>query len=88
MRRRDGVGARIRRCCGAPQADRLAGHLAAQPERSTAPTSAWTLATARARTLEHRAVVVGADRGRLLTAVCAAVAAGEDRPQAVVGRAE
>ncbi|HEV2636988.1 MAG TPA: type I polyketide synthase, partial [Actinocrinis sp.] len=51
------------------QASRLAAHLAARPETAVAD-AAWSLATTRPA-LEHRAVVLGSDRGELLATVTA-----------------
>ena len=66
------------------QADRLRGFLIAQPEVSLAD-AGFSLATTRAQ-LEHRAAVVAADRGALLTGL-AALAAGDPAADVVQGLA-
>ncbi|MGW4059746.1 type I polyketide synthase [Amycolatopsis sp. NPDC004747] len=65
------------------QADRLAGHLAGQPDLSP-PDVGFSLATSRSA-LDERAVVVGADRAELLDGL-AALAGGEPAPGVVTGR--
>jgi len=66
------------------QADRLRGFLIAQPEVSLAD-AGFSLATTRAQ-LEHRAAVVAADRGALLTGL-ATLAAGAPAADVVPGLA-
>ncbi|MGW2283081.1 type I polyketide synthase, partial [Streptomyces sp. NPDC001770] len=66
----------------AGQAGRLVEHLVARPELSAGDV-AWSLATTRAA-LEHRAVVLGADRGELASAL-AAVATGQPAAGVVTG---
>ncbi|OBH82521.1 type I polyketide synthase [Mycobacterium sp. E2989] len=68
----------------AAQAGRLSAHLEAQPGLRAVDVG-WSLATTRAA-LEHRAVLVGADRDTLLAGL-AAVRAGEPATGAAVGRA-
>jgi acyl transferase domain-containing protein/NADPH:quinone reductase-like Zn-dependent oxidoreductase/acyl carrier protein len=65
------------------QADRLRGYLIARPE-VTLLDAGLSLATSRAQ-LEHRAVVVAADRGALLTGL-GALAAGDPAAGVVQGR--
>ncbi|QTD95928.1 type I polyketide synthase [Streptomyces cyanogenus] len=67
------------------QAERLAGHLAAHPALA-ATDVAYSLATTRAA-LEHRAVVIAADRDDARAAL-AALAAGEPAPELVTGTAD
>jgi acyl transferase domain-containing protein len=68
----------------ANQAARLLAHVTADAGLEVGDV-AWSLATTRS-VFEHRAVLVGADRGAL-TSGLAGVAAGESDPGAVVGRA-
>ncbi|HWO19183.1 MAG TPA: SDR family NAD(P)-dependent oxidoreductase [Kofleriaceae bacterium] len=65
------------------QAARLREHLAARPELALADV-AYSLATTRSQ-LEHRAVLVAADRVAVLDAL-AAVAQGQPTPHAVIGQ--
>ncbi|EID52354.1 type I polyketide synthase, partial [Saccharomonospora xinjiangensis] len=64
------------------QAARLLDHVAAEPEVSPADV-AFSLATTRAH-LEHRAVILGADRAEL-AARLSAVAEGTETPGVVIG---
>lgn len=66
------------------QARRLAARLADDAD-PTVPDVAWSLATTRS-TFEHRAALIGGDRGDLTDGL-AALAAGEAPPGVVVGRA-
>ncbi|WP_444542948.1 SDR family NAD(P)-dependent oxidoreductase, partial [Kitasatospora xanthocidica] len=66
------------------QAARLREHLDRHPEPDDERIG-WSLATTRA-TFEHRAVLVGEDRARLLAGLDA-LALGEDAPRLVRGRA-
>ncbi|UXA04374.1 SDR family NAD(P)-dependent oxidoreductase [Mycobacterium sp. SMC-2] len=68
----------------AAQAARLSAHLVAEPGLRAADVG-FSLATTRAA-LDHRAVLVGADRDTLMAGL-AGVASGEPSPGAVVGRA-
>ncbi len=65
------------------QADRLRAHLIARPD-ITVLDAGFSLATGRAQ-LDHRAAVVAADRGALLTGL-AALTAGEPHAAVVQGR--
>ncbi|MGC0373865.1 SDR family NAD(P)-dependent oxidoreductase [Streptomyces sp. SAI-229] len=67
------------------QAERLAAHLTAHPAQS-ATDVAYSLATSRA-SLEHRAVVVAADKDGARAGL-AALAAGEPAPELVTGTAD
>ncbi len=66
------------------QAQRLLAHLAANVDLAAADVG-WSLVTTRA-VFEHRAVLTGADRGQLMTAL-AELAAGEPGAGVVTGRA-
>jgi acyl transferase domain-containing protein len=68
----------------ANQAERLSAHVAGDAGLRAVDV-AWSLATTRS-VFDHRAVLVGADRGAL-TAGLAAIAAGEPAAGVVVGRA-
>src|SRR6185312_7360542 len=68
----------------AGQAERLLVHLSAHPDLGAADVG-WSLISARS-TFEHRAVVVGADRERLMSGL-AGLVAGDPGPGVVVGRA-
>ncbi|WP_066911365.1 type I polyketide synthase [Mycobacterium interjectum] len=68
----------------ANQAARLLAHVTADAGLEVGDV-AWSLATTRS-VFEHRAVLVGADRGAL-TSGLAGLAAGESHPDALVGRA-
>ncbi|WP_439958717.1 SDR family NAD(P)-dependent oxidoreductase, partial [Saccharomonospora xinjiangensis] len=67
------------------QAQRLAAHVTAHPETSDADV-AYALATTRAL-LEHRAVILGADRDEL-AAGAAALAEGRSTPAVITGTAQ
>ncbi|MFF1926570.1 acyltransferase domain-containing protein, partial [Streptomyces sp. NPDC058221] len=64
------------------QAERLSGHMAAQP--GLAPGDVASSLATRRTALEHRAVVVGGDLGELLPALDA-LSAGRPAPRVVVG---
>ena len=66
------------------QAQRLLAHLAANADLAAADVG-WSLVTTRA-VFEHRAVLVGADRGQLMAGL-AELAAGEPGAGVVAGRA-
>ena len=66
----------------AAQAGRLAEFISARPDLDLAEV-AWSLISTRS-TFEHRAVVLGKDRGELLSGL-AAVAAGQPAPGTVTG---
>jgi acyl transferase domain-containing protein len=68
----------------ANQAARLLTHITADAALDVGDVG-WSLATTRS-VFEHRAVLVGADRGAL-TSGLAGLAAGESHPDALVGRA-